>query len=594
ALKDSQDNAVLGAASSLTAAAITVPNASLKTGGSWTDKGNGTYTATYTAAGAGTDLKATLTLNGWSTASQSAAYAITAGTVNQAKSTVALDNTTYVSGSDMVVTVALKDSQDNAVLGAASSLTAAAITVPNASLKTGGSWTDKGDGIYTATYTAAGVGTELKATLKLSDWSNDSKSAAYTITAGMAEQTHSTITLNKTTYVSGSDMVVTVALKDSNDNPVTGAQASLTASSVEVPNATLKAGSWTDKGDGTYTVTYTAAGAGTDLKATLTLDGWSTASQSAAYAITVGMADQAKSVVKLDKATYVSGSDMTVTVTLKDVGNNPVTGAEASLTAETVKVEHATLKTGSTWTDNKSGTYTATYTAKAPGTNLKATLKLDGWSENAESNAYVVTEPVAAIKDVKVNGHTFAKNDGFPTTGFKGAEFTLAISSGSASDYDWVSDAPWISVNDGVVRFTGEGTKNKVTLTGTPKSGVGEPIKYSFTLKSWFKSNGLAFISWSDAAAYCAVQPDYSQPTVQQLNGLVSVDQEGIGGTRGTLGGLWSEWGDLSQYKSSDIVGDSFWSSEHEKGDNYYYVYLNDGRTYSGSVKNYVVCRKSL
>ncbi|EEB2895049.1 invasin, partial [Salmonella enterica subsp. enterica serovar Tennessee] len=104
----------------------------------------------------------------------------------------------------------------------------------------------------------------------------------------------SAISTDATAYVSGSDMVVTVTLKDGQDNPVTGAAASLTADTVTVPNAILKAGSrWRDNGDGTYTATYTATTVGTDLKATVRLGGWDTVAQSGAYAITAATPDGA-------------------------------------------------------------------------------------------------------------------------------------------------------------------------------------------------------------------------------------------------------------------------------------------------------------
>ncbi|MCS3414786.1 hypothetical protein, partial [Serratia marcescens] len=67
----------------------------------------------------------------------------------------------YVSGSDIQVTVTLKDAQGNAVSGQASSLKDA-VTVLNATLK--GEWSEK-DGGYTATYTANQAGTGLQATL---------------------------------------------------------------------------------------------------------------------------------------------------------------------------------------------------------------------------------------------------------------------------------------------------------------------------------------------------------------------------------------------------------------------------------------------
>ncbi|SQA97939.1 Uncharacterised protein [Cedecea neteri] len=77
----------------------------------------------------------------------------------QAKSAIKTDNTTYASGADMLITVTLKDANGNAVTGAAASLTTEAVTVVNATLKTGSSWKDNGDGTYTGTYTATTAGT---------------------------------------------------------------------------------------------------------------------------------------------------------------------------------------------------------------------------------------------------------------------------------------------------------------------------------------------------------------------------------------------------------------------------------------------------
>ncbi|MGJ7119449.1 invasin, partial [Morganella morganii] len=316
----------------------------------------------------------------------SEAYAITAGTATQGTSAIKTDKATYVSGTDMKVTVTLKDAQGNTVSGASSSLTADTVTVANAALKAGGSWTEtaEGTGVYTATYTAGKAGTNLKATLTLSGWSTGVSSDAYAVTAGTAAQGTSAIKTDKATYVSGTDMKVTVTLKDAQGNTVSGASSSLTADTVTVANAALKAGgSWTETAEGTgvYTATYTAGKAGTNLKATLTLSGWTAGVSSEAYAITAGTATQGTSAIKTDKATYVSGTDMKVTVTLKDAQGNPVSGQASVLTADTVTVSNAALKAGGSWTETAEGTgvYTATYTAGKAGTNLKATLTLSGW-----------------------------------------------------------------------------------------------------------------------------------------------------------------------------------------------------------------------
>ncbi|EMY6607637.1 invasin, partial [Salmonella enterica] len=286
----------------------------------------------------------------------------------------------------------LKDAADNAVTGASSSLTADAVKVPNAALKIGSSWTDNGDGTYTATYVAETVSADNRATLALSGWGAPQQSEAYAITAAAPDQANSAIKTDATTYASGADMTVTVTLKDAADNAVTGASSSLTADAVKVPNAALKIGSsWTDNGDGTYTATYVAETVSADNRATLALSGWGAPQQSEAYAITAAAPDQAKSAIATDKASYASGADMTVTVTLKDAADNAVTGASSSLTVDAVKVPNAALKIGSSWTDNGDGTYTARYVAETVSADNRATLALSGWGAPQQSEAYAIT-----------------------------------------------------------------------------------------------------------------------------------------------------------------------------------------------------------
>ncbi|ELI8494095.1 inverse autotransporter beta domain-containing protein, partial [Salmonella enterica] len=95
--------------------------------------------------------------------------------------------------------------------------------------------------------------------------------------------------------------------------------------------------------------------------------------------------DRVNSAIKTDQATYMSGSDMTVTVTLKDMAGNAVTGMATALDTGTVVVANATLKPGSNWQDHNDGSYSAVYTAKTAGTGLKAAATLSGWSGTVES-----------------------------------------------------------------------------------------------------------------------------------------------------------------------------------------------------------------
>ncbi len=388
-LKDTAGNPVPGQVA-LLPAAVSVAHAELN--GSWSDKGEGSYGATYTAKAAGANLQATLTLNGAS--ATPATYAINAGAVAAGNSTIAVDRQTYVSGSDMTVTVALKDAAGNPVSGQEGSL-ADKVAVPNAVVKSGMHWTEApaGSGIYTGHYVAGTVSSHQTATLRLG---GDARpSGTYAITAGAV--TAATLTADKATYVSGSAIILTATLKDAQGNPVPGEASALTATSVTADNAT--AGTWSETTPpGTYRATYTAKTAGTGLKAELKLGGAS--ATPVTYAITAGAVTAAT--LTADKATYVSGSAIILTATLKDAQGNPVPGEASALTATSVTADNATAGTWSETTPP--GTYRATYTAKTAGTGLKAELKLGGASATPVTYAITAGAPVQAMSAIALSG----------------------------------------------------------------------------------------------------------------------------------------------------------------------------------------------
>ncbi|MEG0431906.1 MAG: inverse autotransporter beta domain-containing protein, partial [Morganella sp. (in: enterobacteria)] len=126
------------------------------------DNSDGSYFATLSGTKAG-ETPVLVSVNGQILQTGPASVILTAGEAAQNTSAIGVDNTTYVSGTDITVTVTLKDAQGNSVSGQASALTADTVTVPNASVKAGSSWTDNGDGTYTGLYTAKTVSTDNKA-----------------------------------------------------------------------------------------------------------------------------------------------------------------------------------------------------------------------------------------------------------------------------------------------------------------------------------------------------------------------------------------------------------------------------------------------
>lgn len=502
--------------------------------------------------------------------------------------------------STQVLTLTLRDENNQAV-----DMDVKDISLKNSTLKSAvvSALTKKSAGVYTVTVT---VGTDNETVTLTPLVSGVTLSpAGVTISSTTLDARQSVFTASPETIAADNTAISTLTLvaKDVQGNALAGLKDSLAFtikdSGGKAPAAgTLTESAITESGTkGTYTATLKGTTAG---KYTIVpeYNGTAMGSLSAMVTLIDTLPDEKTSTIKTDTTTYLTGTDMLITVMLKDKNGTALAGYADLLTTTTVTVPNATLKTGSSWKDEGDGTYTATYAATTVSTDNRATLKLSGWSDSSTTEKYAITlgDEAPASINTQVNAYTFTQTSEegtFPTTGFTGATFTIVPKdSKSTTDYTWKSDASWVSVTDGVVTFTGTGTGDKVTITGTPTSGQGKIIKYSFTLKSWFINNGTAELSWFDASTYCSSQSGYSQPTAAQMSihSNYTATQ-----TRGT-GALWNEWGMLSQYSGAGFSGGVFWSSERESSGFHYVVDLNFGSVYSDyDGDTYpVLCRQGL
>lgn len=167
----------------------------------------------------------------------------------------------------------------------------------------------------------------------------------------------------------------------------------------------------------------------------------------------------------------------------------------------------------------------------------------------------------------------------FRPQALKGAVFTLKLDGGKPSGFTWTSDARWVSVTDGVVEFTGIGTGDKVTITGTPTSGQGNPITFSFTLNLWLTDMQIA-TSYVTAVGVCSNR-GLKLPSASDVSNVTS--SSGIS-TR-SRGNAYGEWGNFDAY--SPDWQQIYWTSiagpegGHKKiflGDNYPGFLSNSGK----------------
>lgn len=296
-----------------------------------------------------------------------------------------------------------------------------------------------------------------------------------------------------------SSQVLKLMITDANNLPVDVPETDIKISTNKLKSATVSAA--VKKDVGVYEVTVTA---GTDLEtASIFAQIQGVKGTSAIVSIVSAVPSENHSTIEVDKSTYQLDDEIKVIVTLKDAQGNGVQGGLSLLNSTSVKLLNAEPQ--SSYWSALGNIYTRTFVAKSTGTALKATLKLNEWSDEVQSREYAINQlPPVSISGTSI-GNINHTGSGFPTTGFSDGRFTLNLSSGSASDFTWESDAAWVSVSpDAEVSFNAEGNGNTVTIAGTPING-GPKITYSFALKSWFTQNlsNRPEVNWANANAKC-------------------------------------------------------------------------------------------
>ncbi len=317
-LRDAFDNLVTGAASQLAAnGVLTVAGTDPSETGSWVESG-GVYTTTRMATIASTNQHANLQLQSWSDGVTSDRYDIQSGSPAQATSTIATDKNAYTAGETITVAVTLKDAHGNLVEGGESLLSGDNVIVEGA-VRSGG-WSENA-GVYTATWSAQMAGDSHHATLKLSEWGSSKQSESYSIHSGAPVQANSAIRTDKSAYIAGEPLTVTVTLRDEFGNPAFGLTSEVIESYIDsfaVGGATPDSMQWVEQNNGEYTIVWTAWGAEENLVASLKLKTWAAEIKSSLYGIQPGAAAKTQSTIVADKTIYIAGDSITVTVVLKE------------------------------------------------------------------------------------------------------------------------------------------------------------------------------------------------------------------------------------------------------------------------------------
>ncbi|MCZ8550610.1 inverse autotransporter beta domain-containing protein [Escherichia albertii] len=351
----------------------------------WKDNGDGTYTQVITAGKTSGSLSLMPQFNGEDVAKMPVMIGIVANGASRDTSTIETDQSNYIAGKPILVTVTLKDDKGNLVSGSKDLLNNA-VMVDNTKSETSRVWIEESDGIYKGNYTADLSGDALTAQLTLPGWktkhSDKFNIAADKTSAKISDMRVMTVNVVADTL----DMhTVQVTVNDEHGNTVKQSAVSfkVTAGAALFVNGMQQITVDTDE-NGIAAVNLTS----NEAKLNTVEAEINGISQSVDVNFNHGNAVAQNSAITLDRTEYAAGEPITVTVTLRDAQGNAVPDGAALLSGSSVTVEGADGPSGS-WTGTD-GTYTATWRAKTAGDDYHATLKLAGWSENKWSDTYII------------------------------------------------------------------------------------------------------------------------------------------------------------------------------------------------------------
>ncbi len=252
-----------------------------------TDRGNGTYTASYTPTSAGTDQVA-ITMNGTPLGGSPFTSTVAPAGASPAHSTATVPDGMAGLPTDIVVQARNASGEPVSYGGAT-----VVVTVSGANNPGSLGVTDRGNGTYAASYTPTSTGTD-QVDITMNGTPIGGSPFTSTVAPGSASPAHSTATVPD--GIAGLPTDIVVQARDESGDPFDfgGATVVVTVSGAN------KAGSLTvtDRGDGTYTASYTPTSAGTD-KIEITMEGTPISGSPFASAVVAGTVSPAHSTAKV-------------------------------------------------------------------------------------------------------------------------------------------------------------------------------------------------------------------------------------------------------------------------------------------------------
>ncbi|OLC68877.1 MAG: hypothetical protein AUH78_25205 [Gemmatimonadetes bacterium 13_1_40CM_4_69_8] len=376
-----------------------------------TDKGDGTYTATFIGVLAGTATTIGATINGSTVTTALPQIAVVPGPPSPGASVLTVTSGLVASGASATLTLQARDAAGN-------KLTTGGATVVfsdsgGTSVGTISATVDHGNGLYTATFTAVTAGTFTTIHATLNGAPVAPPKPTITVVPGNAVTAQSIITVSAPIVVSGASATLTLQGRDAAGNNLTsGGLTVVFNSSGGASTGTI--GATTDNGNGTYTATFTGVVAGGAITIGATINGSPVTSTLPTIMVIAGPASVATSLVTVSSGTVASGTAVTLTLQAKDAaGNNLPTGG---LTVGFTRAGGTSTGGIGPTTDNGNGTYTAIFTAVLAGTGTTIGATINGQAVTSTLPVIsVLPGPASAATSVVTVSNTTVLSSGVVT-----------------------------------------------------------------------------------------------------------------------------------------------------------------------------------
>ncbi|HAW3211322.1 inverse autotransporter adhesin YeeJ [Escherichia coli] len=248
---------------------------------------------------------------------------VQAPTLSQKDSSVSLSTQTLSADSHSTATLTFiaHDAAGNPVLGLV--LSTRHEGVQDITLS---DWKDNGDGSYTQVLTTGAMSGTLTLMPQLNGVDAAKAPAVVNIISVSSSRTHSSIKIDKDSYLSGNPIEVTVELRDENDKPVKEQKQQLnTAVSIDnvKPGVTTD---WKETADGVYKATYTAYTRGSGLTAKLLMQNWNEYLHTAGFIIDANPQSAKIATLSASNNGVLANENAanTVSVNVADEGSNPI------------------------------------------------------------------------------------------------------------------------------------------------------------------------------------------------------------------------------------------------------------------------------